>query len=307
MRPRRALMRWVLDYFIEHWFISAVISTSPTFIFGLMKLFSSQIETPEGTIKPIAFWLLVPATILSLFFTTIKSAAVNFDSRAKSHGQDVLEQMLDFANILTNHKSTRFLEYIEHNHGKTHSELAPFVTITQPRRQISEICSALRKSVRDIFGIALEDIGVSLIYRPKSDSKWEALHWEGVDGDLSLRRVVEGTDTAFRAVSQGNRSRLFFPSKIDAINAGHFVPSERDKNNRNEGSVFCQRITISDNVDESACAVLTITTYGTLLCSSNDHDSIRKIEAFVIPAAIYRLALELRLLYIKETMCNLRK
>ncbi len=295
-----SLLRKIYNYFIEHWVISAFISTAPAFVFTFTEFFGVNfgLKDINGALTLRALIILWPLFIVSLLFSFAMALADKYDEFAKQNGQYVLSRTIQSLDEIKHKKLKRFTRYIEQNHGKT--GLTPFRDITQPTFQLESILENLQYTMSDIFGIRHNDIGISLMYRTDKDSSWRWLYTSNIESDLSIEEIINDPHTTARQIIDGKTSSLFFPSKRTAVVAGQYVSSSKDAANRMIGSIICRDIGIG--TPRYVNAVLSMSTYGKQICLENDEDAIFKIEELLLPSFERRIQLELALLYIKDVM-----
>jgi hypothetical protein len=91
------------------------------------------------------------------------------------------------------------------------------------------------------------------------------------------------------------------PDKRAASERGQYLLSARDEAHGRVGSLICRRLAVCAD-RECVTAVLSLSTYGRQLAEDGDSDSVRKLEAIVLPPFETRIRLELALLYIKRVI-----
>ena len=294
--PRR-----LYNFFIKKWIVSAFILTLTTHWVIFLKFFGKDVGlmTDQGTLTPIANWITWPVFILSLLFAFLKTAADKYNEEAKNKGHFILEKLLQSVNAVTTKKMQRFCNYAEENQGK--AELTPFKDITQPRDQIISLLENIQVTLSELFGITRDEIGLSIIYKPKGNSDWHWLSTINMQNDIDLNTLITNPTTTVKQVIDGKGSTIFFPDKQIAAQNNKYLPGRIDETYDNVGSVLCRDISIGKD-EKTIQAILSITTYGTQLCQENDKDAKYKIENLLMPTFEKRIQLELALLYIKEIL-----
>lgn len=293
--------RKLYDFFIEHWMLSALIMTAPTYWFTFVKLFGKNLGfiTDTGELNESIYSVLWPLFILSFLFTFIKTGADRYNEKVKENGQFVLYKILDSVNNIKYKKYRRFKKYISEHHDTI--EECPFYAITQPQAQIDGILEVLQNCLSDIFGINQEHISLNIIYRTDKNGDWQWLQTRNLSHGLPLKKLVSESKTSVMPIIEGKKEIVFYPDKRIAIEKGEYVPGRIDIAHENRGSILCKDVSIEDG-NRYVQAILSISTHGIQICDNNDHDAIYKINSILLPAFEKRIRLELSLLYIKDVM-----
>jgi len=156
--------RGLYSFFTRNWLLTASILTLPAAYFVLIQVAgrSVRLVRPDGTLSLLAvvlFWVLFAVDVA---FSFVKALADRYNEKVKYHGQYILRKLFSCVNVVKERKARRFLDYIDEHHGKT--GLSPFHDITKPRTQIESILENVRNALSDLFGIAEENIGLSIIH-----------------------------------------------------------------------------------------------------------------------------------------------
>jgi hypothetical protein len=169
--------------------------------------------------------------------------------------------------------------------------------------QIESILEQIRDLLSGIFGIAKNDIGLSLLYRTNNDTDWDFLYTMNIENDISIQELLQNPNSSAKQIIDGHARSIFFACKATGAKLGQFVPGQLDQDRGMGGSIICRDVSIS--ADHSAVrAVLTITTYGQPVCREEDVQAKRKLEEVILPSFELRLRNELALQYIKEVIAS---
>lgn len=303
----KSIARKIYNYFIQHWFITALILILPTYYLILAETVGKNIGlvAQNNNLTTLGMGIFWPIFIVSLSFALVKSYIDKYNEKIKNNGQYILQKMLSSVNSIVSIKQQRFCEYVAEHHGK--NNLDPFSQITQPKRQIRSILENIQICLSEIFDIKREDIGLSIIYKfdTPSNSNWRYLHTMNISNDLNLNELISNPNTTARQIMDGKNQSLFFPDKRIGVNETKFVPGLKDKPHNNVGSIICRDISV-DHEEIFVSAVLSITTYGQQICEAKDIYSRYRVENILLPPFETRLRLELSLLYIKNLIAKVK-
>lgn len=299
---KNSTLRNLYNYFIEHWVISATISSIPGILYTLVEIFGNNIgiRNSSGNLTQFVFYSLLPIFVISSIFNYAKALADKKDEQAKQNGQFIVKRTIESLDEIKHKKLNRFVNYIEENHRK--NGLSPFVEITQPRVQIETIMEYFQDTLSDIFDIPRHDIGMSILFKTDLENRWKWIYAVNTESDLTIKEIIDNPKTTTRQIIDGKTSSLFLPSKKTGSELGLYVPGKKDVAHKMIGSIICRNIGIGTK--NCLNAVLSITTYGKQFCLDNDIDARYKIEEMLLPSFERRIQLELALYYIKEVMAK---
>lgn len=176
---------------------------------------------------------------------------------------------------------------------------------------ISEICKSFKNVVSQITDINKEHISVSFIYRYRyTGAKIEDWQWRWITGKeptmlTPLNDFVEISDTVYSFLINGKETVVFCNDKIELEKDKHYFMSVRDKRHNEIGSIFAIKVMFSNNAQNFAEGVLTISTYGKRFVEDNDREKINQLRRLFIddlfPCYQRLLETELGMLYLKHT------
>lgn len=302
-----SLPRKLYDFFVGRWILTTFILTLSSQWLILIRFAGTDfgLISEDGRMTWLAHAITWPIFVVSLIFALLKSAADKYNEDSKTKGGFILRSLLDAVNAVAADKKGRFDDYVRKNVGR--SGLDPFMAITQPRIQIKALLENLRTTLSHIFGIDRSNIGLSIIYRDDIMDHWRWLEQINVDNDLDIDVLVSNAHSTTFQIIQDTATSIFHPDKRVAAADNKYLPSHKDAHHNNIGSILCREINLG-NDNKYIRSVLSVSTYGKLLCAEGDGDAINKIENLIIPTFEVRLQLELALLYAKEVLSTrLRK
>jgi hypothetical protein len=298
---KNKFLRKLYDYFVEHWFLSGLITASPAFLFALIQIFGNNVGIyNQGMLTFTASLILWPLFIILAAFSFLLAYADRYDEKAKKDGQFIYALLLECVNTITETKLRRFTRYI--NTHKTRRGVNPFFDITQPNTQMESILENIRIAFSKMFGISRDNIGLSIVYKTDENASWGWLNKMNIGDDLTLDELLNNPNSAVRQIIDKKTGFLFFPDKKVGIERNQYVPGEKDKATDNLGSIICKKI--STNTDNCIQAILCVTTYGCQICDENDSETREKINLVLLPTFERRIQVELALLYTKEVIAS---
>jgi hypothetical protein len=301
---RATLPRRIYDFFTRRWYLSAVILTLSSQWFVILKLFGKDLRLVDagGSFLPFTHFITWPLVVLSAVFAIVKTAADKYDEDAKTHGQFILESLLESVNAATGKKLRSYCRFIDENRGKPDN--LHLRQAIDPEVQIESLLENMQITLSDIFGINRDSIGLSILYRPGTCEHWSWLCTVNAADDMDLETLVSNPSTTARQIVDGKFSSLFLPDKRMGVRVQQYVPGLRDQSFATVGSVLCRDLSIG-KPDGHLQAVLSITTYGKQLCEENDARARYKIENLIVPTFERHLRTELALLFVKHHMSRI--
>lgn len=294
--------RRIYDYFDQRWLLHAIVATLPATWFIIVQLSGrnwGMLDSYNGlTIR--GHFITWPLLTLSVLYTLLKHCADSYDKKAKVKGQYMFQRLLTCADGVTSEKLKRFENFLdEYSPGE---RSAPFSQITQPKMQIDQLFIHAQKALADLFGIDVEDIGLSVIYKLPTATEWKCIA-RNTEHDLDAQHVVSQNASTLNKLIAGKIDSIFHPSKKTAELKGEYIMSPRDKTSNETGSILCRNVSVGPH-SRRMLAYFSLTTYGKELCEENDVDSRSKIQTRIVDSIEKRLRLELCLLYLRESLCR---
>lgn len=289
----------IYKYFKKHWLISTLIVTIPTYWFTLIKLVGENIGLVDsGKLNVVGIVISIIIFIISLGFALIKNYKDNQESEKISSNQYILQKILTSVNSVCSKKSDRYIEFI--NYNQQNNRVEPFNKIAKPKLQVKDIIEEIKICLSDIADIDRENIGVSIIYKDNISDKWEWFYNSNRINDLSLKEITENASSTARQVIDGRHTMMFVANKKTGQADNTYVKCKSDDSFNLIGSIVCKAIDVILDDKKFINSILSITTYGNLICEDNDEDAKNTISNIMLPPFEQRLKLELALHYIKN-------
>ncbi len=293
-------IRKIYDGFIKNWVLTATLLVLPSYYFIILQFYGNQLglTSRNNTLTSRGSYLLWSFIIFSLIINYAKSKGDKYIANANQNTNDLLKNLISKTNTLVQIKYNRFIKFIKQNHSSEISD--PFNHITKAEKQISLLLNNFRDIFSDAFKIDTDNIGISLIYKSILKPEWKWLHKMNIENDLSKTDLINNPNSSFRQIIDGHCNFIFYLDKRNAINENKYAPSHKDSEHDNVGSIICKKLYIGDE-PEYLIAILSITTYGVIICKQRDYEYSKKIINDIILKIIEKLLLiELSLLTIKE-------
>jgi hypothetical protein len=289
--------RRLYDFFTKRWYLSTIFFTLSSQWFILLQFFGKKwgiIDDVSGGFKPYGIVITVVFVLSTFIFTIIKTLADVKNEEGKFRGQTMLNQLLEEINASKLMKLTKYIDYA------TDTNVSEFINIITPEQQIKELFNNLLSTISSLFGIDKSKIGISIAYN--YNNTWQWLYTLQITNDLKLEQLISNPNTSLYQIISGRTPVIFWADKKDGIEQQQYVSGEVDKTNNNAGSIYCADISIRKNENIILPAVVTLTTYGQMLCLPNDNKTIDYIKSMIMPAFNIRFQLELCLFYIRKAL-----
>ncbi len=293
-------IRKIYDKLIKNWFLTATLLVLPSYYFIILQFYGNQLglTARNNTLTSRGSYLLWSLILFSIIINYAKSKGDKYIANADQNTNDLLKKLISRTNTLAQIKYNRFIKFIKQHHSSEIND--PFNHITKAEKQIRLLLNYFRDIFSDAFKIDTDNIGISLLYKSLLKPEWEWLHKMNIENDLSKTDLINNPHSSFRQIIDGHCNFIFYRDKRDAINENKYVPSQKDSEDHNLGSIICKKFYIGDE-PEYLVAILSISTYGIMICKQRDYNYSKKIINDIILKIIEKLLLiELSLLTIKE-------
>lgn len=271
------------------------------------------LASEDGKLSSFGWFITIFIYAIILTFLIIKSVLEkketdkiteleNKNLMFKSSAELYYNLLTVLKNICLN-KYRTLLKYVVDTERKQYAQV-----ISSPKVQIVKIIDELKNAVFAVTKVKNNQLTATIAYRiPAID---DAFHWiddSYANGGLSIDVLSSDPKTTFFKVAQKNRQNRFkyFNNKNKAALEGNYLADTRD-NATPKGSIMCYYINAgsSNNSDPFIESVISIATYGQMIVSDDDSDSIERtkenFESSILPEFEERLLYELLLLYIEK-------
>lgn len=293
--------RRIYDFFVKNWLFSAIIASLSSTWFSIVRFTRPLgVVDYDNQLTLLGHFVTWPIFFISLLFIVSKSYADKINERSKSDGFFVFRRLLQCVNSVTKFKLDRFCDFIHKNHQNP--DVFAFQSITQPKVQIRSILENIQNALSEIFAIEKDDISLCILC--KNDDDWAFLAKINISNSLSVKELTTNPQSTVYKLIHSDDKSIFYPNKAIAIKDNSYVPSGKDRDFENTGSVFICDMSIVDARGENKIfpTILCISTFGRQLCDENDINSILKIKNKIIPVFEPRIKLETASFYIKEVL-----
>jgi len=171
-----------------------------------------------------------------------------------------------------------------------------FKQITQPKAQINTILGEVESLLLNNFGIKKKQVSVTIMSKTRRSGVW-GFEYQTTKGwnHTKAQELIGRSSAASECLKIGEP--VFHASKNVAARNKQYFKSERDRK-AGDGSVFCYP-SIIQNRDYESQYIVSIVTYGNVLCDHLDDDQCEAI-CRIFTDICQRIDLELTLNSIKE-------
>ena len=289
-------IRKIYEFSMKEWWLSSLLFTMSSIWFILLQFFGSQwaLIDINGILSSSGKKWTWTFIIINVLGSVLRTVADRKDTKKKSSGQYILQQLIS---KLNNAKSTKLDRYKKGIF--TDNAEFDFESIVSPQAQIHTLLENIRSIVSGLSGTEDSKIGLSILHH--DGVKWDWLDKINIDNDLNIDVLLENSNSTIRHIIDGKKQCIFWPDKQAGKESNMFIPSQTDEQYGLLGSIYCKDISIKDsNGDAVIKAILSITTYGNQICKQNDESEKSRFVADIMPEFELRLKVELCLLKMKE-------
>lgn len=231
----------------------------------------------------------------ALLFIVVKGIADNFAKKGDAEYIEFANGLIALAARAIESKIDRF----KRRSRVLQKNSSVFESITNAESQIKLIIDDAKEFLQEFFALKEEQIAITIIHKNGKDNKSFFLFDTNSRATHSRTKasvlLENESSLAYSVVSQGEP--LFVADKVKMSAAGRYHLSERDIRFTN-GSVYCFPVEVT-NIDYKDQFVISIATYGKLLCNNADTDTCDRIS-IILREVCRRLELELTLYAIKK-------
>ncbi|KAA0928660.1 hypothetical protein FQ082_02965 [Psychrobacter sp. ANT_H56B] len=244
----------------------------------------------------IAYSVLVIMTIVSVI---IKAYLDHLASKYKYEERLVLNKFILVIRNIVYTKRTRFYDKAS-NLDKNKKSIRFFDEITHPDEQIKYIMSQSREFF-EFYGVKRNQIEMTVlgsIKKKDDDSQnWKYIIQSDRQREHSDANLIMNSDSlAKKAIESGDS--MFLAELEEGISQQKFFESNRSKEAKNVGSIYCKPVTIKIQ-EVTYKYVFSIVSYGTYLCSPTNTVEAKHI-AMILNEFGDRVELELYLFAMKR-------
>jgi hypothetical protein len=293
----KTISRRLYDAIIQKVLIAFILSTLPAAWLTIVSIVGQKAPFSDsaGKLAPAYLASVIVAIVLCSAYALLKSLADNYNSTLLHHGNKMLMSIVQATNSAKAHKYTEVVSFIDAQTSPT------FCASLSPKGQMLFLLESLRLPLAEIFGLDQEQIGLSVLYKARSNATWTLIATSNIETEMTASKLsADPGTTAYHVLKKGHTT-IFYPNKRVANAEGQYVYGPKDVQCDNKGSVLCHDVSIRRK-RKYMSAVLSITTYGKQICKDRDEEAERKLKSVIIPTISNRIRLELATQYISENM-----
>jgi hypothetical protein len=295
MNNKATWYRRFYDFLVRKWFITAIIFSQTSLWFLILQFFGKQwgLIDKNGNLDATATTLSILFILFNFAFSIVKTFFDKENEKGKHHGQQILRKILDELNSENKVKLSRYSKGID-----SYQEGQKIESCIDPYIQIEEILKSIQSAISSISDAAKTQIGLSLII--KTEQEWECISRLNLDDDLPIKEILSSPTSTIRKMIDTNRPYIFWPDKRDGFAVQEYLKSAFDETLPIMGSIYCKDISIKNDDRIILNAIISLTTYGTLICGSKDDSEIDRFVKTIMPEFELRLKIELCLLFMER-------
>jgi len=288
---------------MKEWWLSSILFTMASIWFILLQFFGRQwlLVDENGILSQSGkkwTWVFI---LINLIGSILRTLADRKDLKKKSSGHYILRQLIDKLHNAKLIKLDRYTKGVF-----TDSADFDFESIVSPKDQIHTLLENIRSMVSGLSDTEESKIGLSILYH--DGKKWSWLDKINIDDDLSIDNIFNNPNSTVRHIIDERKQCIFWPEKRVGMEQNAFVPSQIDERYNFFGSIYCKDISIKDtNGNDFIKAILSVTTYGNLICKQNDKNEKSRFIEDIMSEFELRLKVELCLLKMKERNISIRQ
>ncbi len=289
--------RTLYDRITERVVLSVVLSALPVLWLSFVELLGRNVGfyTENAYLKSGLVITVYLALILCIGYAFLKSSGDKYNLVVHRRGTRVLTTLIGSLNATKLQRYHGFVSLLAKPNGDF------LCQNLGPIDNIRALLENMRGALSEVFGLSLEQIGLSVVYRLNQSSAWRLIPTSNLENELTVDELTTNQETSAMTVLRTRRATIFFPDKRAAHANRCYVYGPKDHGSGELGSVLCHDISIKHN-GTYVSAVLSVTSYEKQLCKPDDLDSRSKIINLLLPTMSNRLKLELALLYISTAM-----
>jgi hypothetical protein len=293
---RASLKRRLHDFSVNKWWFSSFLFTLSSIWFILLQFFGKQWSfiDEKGVLSQSGVYLTWVFIVVNVVCSILKTLADKKDAEKKSSGHYILRH------LVSNLKIAKLAKFDRYNKGILEdAAVFDFERIVSPKEQIHTLLESIRSMISSFSDTEESKIGLSILLY--NDDKWSWLDKINIDDDLDIDSIKNDPNSTARHIIDDEELYIFWPDKQEGVRHHKYVPSPRDEQYNNLGSIYCKDISINDYSGKDVIKViLTVTTYGNLICDPDDESIKSRFVGDIMPEFELRLRVELCLLKMKE-------
>jgi|GEM_PF-792053 len=273
-------------------FLTVVIPIITTTYFVALDIWGEKwnLFTAHPDAHEYIFFALAGLTIISLI---CKGIADRIESNAHFNHQNITERFTLLTSRLVKQKLDRFKEAAQN----IDYQQDIFHQITLPNLQINLALTEIVDLMHTKFGVRENELCITIMKEDPTTKSWRFTYQTNKSWKhTSPQNLIRQNSTAKQCLDSGEP--IFHADKQYAAKKSQYLLSKRDTTKGKVGSVFCYPA-YTRSKDHQSRFVISIVTYGKMLCAPSDTEQCDAIE-LIFSDICRRIDLELTLESIKD-------
>ena len=237
-----SISRSIYESLKKHIVLYTFLASLPSAVFIFLDYFGKSLNLYDKAerLTNTGSNIVIISMVISLLLVLSKAIADKYDSDITQNGILIANKMLNVT------KDTKESKYTYYKGFISDSKKISICKYMAPTQEISRLLRKFRSTLAEIIDIETNQIGISVFY--KYDKKpYQRISTENIDSDPN--NVISNETSTIAVIKKKDLSVLFFPDKRIGIEKKQYVLGSKDKDNHNIGSIYCEKIRVSNNSD----------------------------------------------------------
>lgn len=142
----------------------------------------------------------------------------------------------------------------------------------RPHERLHQISDQLKRCLAKVSTVKETEIVVSMAVSVDL-KEWNWAYSADLSGHTALKDLLSNENSSFFQVHSGKTLYFFANDKLKAIENSTYLPTGRDTSTKNEGSIICWDVTLSELGQPVSRLILSISTYGKKLTDNIEKEA----------------------------------
>lgn len=193
--------------------------------------------------------------------------------------------------------------------NKWNSKNIKYNDLLNPIRQLKCISNQIGECLKETISNSHGKLVVSIAYNfPTINDEWKWIDTNDLHGGLTIKELIASNESSFYKVYSKEEPIVFYLDKEEAHKDRYYIwdSIDRNKKNREIGSILCKEIRVSTQDEIIGRAILSVSSYSFKFDSDNNNEKkIQEIiENIILQPFEKQIRSELGLLYLHERQTN---
>lgn len=275
----------------KNWFIPLFITGLPSGIPSILGVLGDiewlkwlyYIEGGVRYLNPDYAKVFFVCWAFSVAFTCLWHWGTNSDGREETKRLYTYKKLCEYMKLhsklysktimsIVNDKKTIYKKKIKNAEESLKNTSSRF----NPSFRLEKVFANIRNMISDTCAVEKEKISITLICKQGEKGKWRVLQSENpspYEDDLDF--IMSKDKSTYNAALKIKSGMIFYPDKNEAEKNGQYVPNQKEKSGKLEGSIFCKNLSIYKKNNKIKYGfVLAISTRNVKIADPEDEYSI---------------------------------